>query len=154
LSACSIDSAVSDALELRPAADRLDAVESLLADAGLPTEDVRAKPDCFRVAVVDGTTVGVGGVEPLGTDGLLRSVVVSPAERGRGYGTALVAALEDDAREQGIETLYLLTTTAAEFFAGLGYERIDRESVPVRVRTTTQFAQLCPASATAMRTEL
>jgi hypothetical protein len=33
LSACSIDSAVSDALELRPAADRLDAVESLLADA-------------------------------------------------------------------------------------------------------------------------
>lgn len=145
---------MSDPLCLRPAADRLDAVESLLADAGLPTEDVQQKADCFRIAVVVGTTVGVGGVEPLGADGLLRSVAVSPAERGRGYGTALVAALEDGAREQGIETLYLLTTTAAAFFAGLGYERVDREAVPAHVRATTQFTALCPASATAMRTEL
>lgn len=141
---------VSDTFRLCTAADRLDVVESLLADTGLPTEDVRAKPDRFRVAVVDGTPVGVGGLEPLGTHGLLRSVAVVPSERGLGYGGQIVDALEAEAREAGVGSLYLLTTTAAGFFADRGYERVDRAAVPSSVRGTTQFAELCPASATAM----
>jgi N-acetylglutamate synthase-like GNAT family acetyltransferase len=36
--------------------------------------------------------------------------------RGNGYGKALVAHVERHARSQGVTDVYLLTTTAAEFF--------------------------------------
>ena len=141
---------MSDSLRLHPAADRLAYVESLLAEAGLPTDDVRSKPNCFRVAVVGDAPVGTGGIEPLGSNGLLRSVVVAPSERGRGYGGALVESLADRAREGGIESLYLLTTTAADFFTAHGFQRVARESVPAPVRETAQFDELCPETATVM----
>lgn len=140
-----------NALELRPAADRPDHIELLLADPGLPTADVRRNPDCFRATVVDDVSGSVGGVE-IPSGGLLRSVAVAPANRGRGSGTALVAASAYDARGRRVETLYLLTTTAAEFFAARGYEWVARDTVPAIVRSTTRFAKPCLASATVMRT--
>ncbi|WP_435065318.1 arsenic resistance N-acetyltransferase ArsN2 [Halobaculum sp. EA56] len=139
----------------------LDRVEALLAANDLPTEDVRTGPGQFYLArdgddESDGdgdgdAVVGVGGVERHGSAGLLRSVAVEESSRGDGYGTALCAALEDRARREGAGTLYLLTTTAAGFFERLGYEAVDRESVPPAIRSTTEFAELCPASATCMR---
>lgn len=142
-------------LTLRSAdAERLDCVESLLEANGLPSEDVRAKPECFFVASADSQRVGVGGVEDYGSEGLLRSVVVAEPNRGRGYGTALCDALEDRARADGIETLYLLTTTASGFFRRRGYDAVPRESAPASIRRTTQFADLCPRSADCMRKDL
>jgi amino-acid N-acetyltransferase len=69
-------------------------------------------------------------------------------------GTAAVRALEARAHDAGVETLYLLTTTAAAFFAELGYERIERESVPAPIRESAEFGELCPSSATVMRRRL
>lgn len=131
----------------------LDRVEALLAANGLPTSDVRSGSGRFYLAR-DGdgdAVVGAGGVERNGSDALLRSVVVEGSSRGEGYGTALCTALEERARTEGVETLYLLTTTAAGFFERLGYEAVDRESVPSAVRSTTEFADLCPSSATCLR---
>lgn len=129
----------------------LDRVEALLAANDLPTSDVRTGPGRFYLARDGDAVVGAGGVERYGSDGLLRSVVVEGSNRGDGYGTALCAALEDRARRGGIQTLYLLTTTAAGFFERLGYESIPRQSAPASVRSTTEFADLCPSSATCMR---
>lgn len=129
-------------------------VETLLAENGLPSEDVRSKPECFYVARVDGDPVGIGGVERCGTHGVLRSIVVESSVRGTGIGTAICAALERTARTEGIERLYLLTTTASGFFANLGYAKIDRADVPAAVRRTPEFDDLCPASATCMRKSL
>ena len=94
--------------------------------------------------------MGAGGLERYGTDGLLRSVVVAPGERGQGYGTALCAALEKRAGEGGVQTLYLLTTTAAPFFEACGYDPVPRDGVPTPIRESTEFTELCPDSATAM----
>ena len=47
-----------------------------------------------------------------------------------------------------------LTTTAADYFARLGFVRIDRDAAPPAIRATAQFASLCPASAHVMRREL
>ena len=139
-------------ITLRPAeTEDLDRVEAMLEANGLPSGEVRTKPDCFFVAESEGTVVGVGGVEARGSAGLLRSVAVRESSRGQGYGRALCAALEDRAREEGVETLYLLTTSAATFFCRNGYESIRREEAPAGIRGTTQFADLCPDSATAMR---
>jgi amino-acid N-acetyltransferase len=81
---------------------------------------------------------------------LLRSLAVAPSERGRGQGTALVAAAESLAVESGWRQLYLLTTGAAAFFGRLGFEVISREQAPAELRATRQFAQLCPATALVM----
>ncbi|WP_152039685.1 arsenic resistance N-acetyltransferase ArsN2 [Salinigranum salinum] len=136
------------------AVDALSDVETLLAEHGLPSADVRSTPDAFYVAFEGSERVGVGGLEPHGTDGLLRSVVVEPSVRGEGYGGDLCAALEARACADGIDTLYLLTTTAADFFGARGYEPIDRADAPPSIRSTTQFADLCPTTATCMRKQL
>lgn len=139
-------------LTLRTAdSDDVDRIEALLRANGLPHRDVRGESVRLFVADADSEFVGTGGVEPYGANGLLRSVVVAESKRGRGYGTALCAALEDRARSIGVETLYLLTTTAADFFGRCGYEPIARETAPERIRRTTEFADLCPESATCMR---
>ena len=138
----------------RADAGDLDRVEALLAANDLPSRDVRTTPGRFFLARSGTAVVGVGGVEPYGSAGLLRSVVVEESSRGRGYGAALCGALEARARENGLETLYLLTTTASGFFRRIGYEAVDREHVPSSVRRTTEFTDLCPASATCMRKDL
>ncbi|MFC4543634.1 arsenic resistance N-acetyltransferase ArsN2 [Halosolutus amylolyticus] len=142
-------------ITLRQADERtLSSVETLLAENDLPTADVRSNPGWFYLAFHGDDRVGVGGIEPYGTDGLLRSVVVERSARGNGLGTALTEALEEVAREEGIATLYLLTTTASAFFASHGYEEIDRIDAPDAILRTTEFAELCPASATCMRKSL
>lgn len=129
-------------------------VEGLLADEGLPTRDVRSSPGRFYVAQADGDRVGVGGLELYDTDGLVRSVVVEPSARANGYGTALCGALEAEACDAGVETVYLLTTTAADFFAARGYVDVERAELPPAIRETTEFAELCPSTAVAMRKSL
>lgn len=129
-------------------------VETLLAENDLPSADVRTSPARFYVGYDGDDRVGIGGIERYGTDGLLRSVVVERSARGNGYGTALCDALERRARADGLETLYLLTTTAAGFFAGRGYEELERADAPAAIRETTEFDELCPASATCLRTSL
>ncbi|ELZ22816.1 N-acetyltransferase GCN5 [Haloterrigena salina JCM 13891] len=126
-------------------------VERLLSDEGLPSADVRSSPARFYVGYDGDERIGVGGLERYGTDGLLRSVVVERSARADGYGTALCAALERRARADGVETLYLLTTTAAEFFAERGYEYVERTDAPSAIRETTEFDELCPASAACLR---
>lgn len=134
--------------------DDLDDVESLLSANGLPTADVHEKQGCFFVATAGGERVGIGGIEQYGTQGLLRSVVVAETHRGAGYGTALCETLEATARADGIETLYALTTTAADFFRGCGYEQVSRDRVPEQIQSTAEFAELCPATAICLRKPL
>lgn len=142
-------------LTLEPADDGdLAYVETVLERNDLPADDVRAKPGAFYLASVDGDRVGVGGVEAYGSAGLLRSVVVERSVRGEGYGTALCNELEARAADQGVETLYLLTTTAAGFFADRGYVEVDRSDAPPAIRETAEFEDLCPSTATCMRKAL
>jgi len=129
--------------------DALAYVEQLLARNDLPS-DVRTAPARFYVARDGDRRVGVGGIQRQGDAALLRSVVVEQSARGEGVGTALCDALEARTAGAGIERLYLLTTTAAGFFADRGYGRVERAAVPDAVRGTAEFAELCPDSATVM----
>ena len=139
-------------VRLEPADESdLSYVETLLAENDLPWRDVRSKRDCFYLAVCGDERVGVGGIEVYGTDGLLRSVVVDRSAREDGVGKRLCAALEQRASAAGVDTLYLLTTTAAGFFARRGYDEIERADAPATIRATTEFNELCPATATCLR---
>jgi amino-acid N-acetyltransferase len=65
-------------------------------------------------------------------------------------GVSLVSGAETWAAGQGVKILYLLTTTAAGFFARLGYVAAPRSAAPAAIAATAQFAGLCPASSTFM----
>lgn len=108
----------------------------------------------YAVAERASGLVGAAGVEVYGRAGLLRSVVVAAAQRGTGLGKALTADRLAWARSQRLEEVYLLTTTAADFFARLGFERVAREAVPAAVRESREFASVCPSTAVVMRLEL
>jgi amino-acid N-acetyltransferase len=130
-------------------------VHRLLAAAQLPAADLSAaKLAHFFGCGPQDRAQGVGGVEMHGSDALLRSLAVDAKRRGRGCGKALVGALEHHAREQGARQIYLLTTTAARFFEGLGYRVLERDAAPDRIRGTPEFSALCPASAVFMTKKL
>jgi amino-acid N-acetyltransferase len=124
-------------------------VVGLLAAAGLPVADVDDSVLAGFLVAHDeaGRVLGAVGLETRGPDGLLRSLVVDPAARGRRLGDDLVAAAEEQARRHGVRTLYLLTTTAADYFPRLGYAVGDRGAAPPAIAATGEFAALCPASA-------
>lgn len=142
-------------VDLESASERqLADVESLLSANDLPAADVASKPDCFYVAYDGDDAVGVVGLEVHDGAGLLRSLVVRERVRGDGYGAAICDRMEARAREDDVDALYLLTTTAAGFFDARGYERVAREDAPSSLRETAEFAELCPDAATCMRKSL
>ncbi len=144
---------LSDEISLgRPAEGDLEAIEALARQNGLPTEVVGASfPDAYVVARRGDTVIGVAALEVHGGSALLRTVAVAPAERGRGVGIALVADRMSSARSQGLEAVYLLTTTAAPLFQRFGFVEADRAGVPPALALSPEFAALCPASAVCMR---
>lgn len=115
----------------------LDEMAGLLTAAKLPIADL-SEPGrtFFRFDDAEGL-IGYGGLEGEGAD-----------RRGRGIGRAIIAALEQQAREFGVGHLHLLTTTAASFFRSLGFADASRESAPATIAASHEFTALCPASAT------
>jgi amino-acid N-acetyltransferase len=93
---------------------------------------------------------GVVGLERHGDAALLRSLVVASERMGCGIGKRLVIAAEALAAELQVRSIYLLTTTAADFFENRGFRRIGREQAPNEIRSTQEFSSLCPATAVLM----
>lgn len=117
--------------------------------AGLPRAGVREHLDSFLLACTpDGTVVGVVGLERYPRCALLRSLVVLPSWRGTGVGRRLVEAqLERLARGTPV---YLLTTSAARYFASLGFRTVPRSEAPDEIRRSVEFRSACPACAPLM----
>jgi N-acetylglutamate synthase-like GNAT family acetyltransferase len=143
---------MTPAFALRSArpSDLTDAL-ALLAAAGLPTGGVDDPLGAgYCVAERAGRMLGVAGLEVHGAFGLLRSVVVHPDQRGTGVARALVDDRLARARQLGLHSVYLLTTTAADYFAQRGFIAVARDEVPPPIRAAGEFAQVCPQSAVVM----
>jgi amino-acid N-acetyltransferase len=138
-------------MKIRAAKSRdLAAVESLLAASNLPLDGVRESFSSFAVADDNGTIAGAIGLERFGAAALLRSAVVSPEYRGTGVGRRLVEQLLERAEADGIEELFLLTTTAEEYFPRFGFARTTRSAVPAPMKASAEFQGACPDSAAVM----
>ncbi len=121
-----------------------------LTDARLPTDDIEdGGRTFFKALSADGRIVGFSGVERCDGDYLLRSVVVHPDRRGTGLGKAVVEATV--ASLDPGSGVFLATTSAAPFFARLGFSEVHRDSVPAAVLATRQLSSICPSSATIMK---
>lgn len=84
------------------------------------------------VAARDGATAGTCLLVPSEIDPLhdvspwLAGLYVSPEHRRHGVGSALVCAIENEARRRGHETLHLYTTESVRYYERLGWTIRDR----------------------------
>lgn len=137
--------------DIAPAAPAdLAAVFALLDANGLPRAGLDEHLATTLVARDQGRLVGCAALELYGRAALLRSVAVAAPLRGRGVGQALTSAALALARGRGVQTVYLLTETAAQFFPKFGFEVVTRASVEPAVLQSTEFTTACPASALVM----
>jgi amino-acid N-acetyltransferase len=135
----------------RAAESDFDRIEALLTGAHLPLDGAR---EAFRVGFVAEdreAIVGAVALEMHPDSALLRSLVVDRTVQGQGVGGELTQAAIDEAQRRGVMSIYLLTTTAEEFFPRFGFVAVDRQSMPPSIQGSIEFRSACPASAVAMR---
>ena len=118
----------------RVAADPADVPDTDdLADVGAAYVDPGGE---FLVVESEGHIVAMGGLAVDGEDladgeGELFRIGVDTDHQRRGYGSAILAGLEDAARERGLDRIVLTTArrqaAATEFYPAHGYERVGRE---------------------------
>jgi amino-acid N-acetyltransferase len=122
----------------------------LLKKNNLPTEDISEATSLF-VVEEDNSVIGTIALEYAGSEGLLRSLAVAEDHRQNGLGGELVSFIEAYAMRQGIQQLYLLTTTAEKFFAKRGYLVVERTAVSPFIQNSSEFASVCPSTAVVMK---
>lgn len=115
----------------------------------LVLEGVKEHLQHFFVRLEDDKITAAGGLEVYGDTALLRSVAVMP--QAQGNGTKLVRHLLKYARALGVREVVLLTETAPDFFAKLGFKVVARDDVPEALKVSVEFRGACADSAVAMR---
>ena len=126
----------------------IEEVTALLAENGLPIADISASSSLHFFGIRHaGALVAVVAIERCPPFGLLRPLAVRSSFRKRGLARELVLFAERWSDAQGVASLFLLTTTANQFFLGLGYAPAAPDSAPSAIQATPQFSSLCPASA-------
>jgi amino-acid N-acetyltransferase len=87
----------------------------------------------FYVADRDGTIIGCCALHINWEDlAEVRSLAVRPDQQRQGVGRALVLACLEEAKQLGIGRVYALTYRT-EFFEGLGFHRVPKETLPQKV---------------------
>jgi len=131
------------------------AIVALLEGANLPSADLTdGHLEHFFFLGPRTAPFGLVGLEIYGKDALLRSLVVATDFRAAGAGSALVGHAENHARTRGVQSVYLLTTTAEPFFARRGYSRIERSEAPASIRSTREYSAICPTTSALMVKQL
>lgn len=126
------------------------AVISVLQEKNLPVSDIDGEKILYAL-MLGGKIIGTAGLEVFEDCALLRSVSIVNEEQGKGLGKMINRQVENYAKEAGINCLYLLTTTAKDFFEKQGYSVIKREDTPKAVKQTAEFTSLCPSTAVVMK---
>jgi amino-acid N-acetyltransferase len=133
-------------------AERQSAI-TMLQTHNLPTADIDEEKLLYLL--LNGEKIlGTAGLEIFDDCALLRSVSVAKDEQGKGYGKIINDEVEKFAKDSGINCMYLLTTTAKDFFDRQGYCVIKREHTPEAIKQTAEFSSLCPSSAVVMKKHL
>lgn len=125
----------------------------LLQKNNLPTADLNGDTKLFGT-YEDGELIGMAGIELYGADALLRSVCVDEAYRSKGMAEILTEHIEQYAKQEGAHTMYLLTTTAENYFKRKGFVKVDRNNVPQAIKQSSEFSSVCPSSAVVLKKEL
>jgi len=132
----------------------LESIEALLQETDLTTDGISDYFQNYLVLKSGHSLFGVCGLEIYGTDGLLRSLAITPKFQKKGLGSTILEVMLDKARLLNIHTMYLLTNTAEDFYLKHGFMTIYREETPESIQISQEFAHLCPISSKVMKKEL
>jgi arsenate reductase len=133
------------------AAGDLEEVRRLLLDCGLPDAGLEDQwPHAYAVVKEGDRVVASAGLEKYENEGLLRALAVAEHLRGTGLGGRILEDRLQAAARSGISRVFLLTTTAAEFFRRRGFVDADRASANAPLRSSPEFVDVCPATATCL----
>ncbi len=87
----------------------------------------------YMVVEDDGEVVGCGALHVMWSDlAEIRAVALRNEYIGKGFGRSLIAALMNEARDLGIEKVFVLTYQD-KFFAHLGFRLIDKSELPHKI---------------------
>lgn len=113
----------------------------ILTQALLPHDGVREHFGGFLVArSEDGRILGCVGLERYGEVALLRSAAVRAEAQGGGVGNKLIRKLLEQASEEGIAEIGLLTTTAKNYFQDkFGFEEANRGGYQERLAGSPEW---------------
>ena len=123
---------------------------ALIKKNGLPTQDISTSTKLFSLIEAN-EIVGTAGIEFYNKVALLRSLAVAETYRSKGIGGKLVGHIEKFAKQNGVEELILLTTTASGYFSKRAYQTIERNHVPEEIKKSSEFSSTCPSSAVIMK---
>lgn len=129
--------------------------KNLLSEHNLPVEGLENYfGESYCVVEQNNKIIGIGGVEIYDKVGLLRSVAVSPAVQGHSIGKIIVDNRVAYAKQKGVKTAYLLTTSADKYFQRSGFEYENKSNAPESIKNSVEFLSACPESAVFMKLEI
>ena len=117
----------------------ISALNNSFADEG---QMLRRTPDVISLSIDDyvvvqhtnGALLACGALKEYSPSvAEVAAIAVSKAAHGKGLGRAIVSAVEDLARRRGTYDVFALTLQP-EFFAAIGYQRVDRARYPEKIR--------------------
>jgi amino-acid N-acetyltransferase len=97
-----------------------------------PRELLEQEIERFFVSEIDGRVVGCVALYPFpdAQAGEMACLAVHPDFQGSGRGEALLEAVEEAAREQGMKRLFVLTTRTAHWFVERGFVASSPDELP------------------------
>lgn len=132
----------------------LTAVSHFLTKQNLPISDLLEENVSLYLAYDGQDLVATIGLEKYGKIGLLRSLAVKETFRNQQIADKMIKGLFEVCKSENIKMIYLLTTTAENYFLKKGFLPVEREVVPAVIRQTREFRSICPSSAVVMYREV
>ncbi len=104
-------------------------------------QQLEAEIDRFIVMIRENTVVACGSLQPYSARRIaeVACIAVHPDYRGGQFGDVLLEELERRARELGMESLFVLTTHATQWFNERGFEPGTLDTLPVEKRELYNF---------------
>ncbi len=130
--------------------EEVSAILDLVHTVNLPRDGVEEALEHFWVARQDGQVVGTVGLEVYGDLRTVTLVGRHPGVAGPCSGTGVDDTALSYLMSRQFRVVYLLTTTAEQFFRRRDFLVVARTTVPGSVQQSVEFQSACPDTATCM----
>ena len=96
-------------------------------------EKLELEADHFTILTRDGVIIGCVGLYPYPEEGMgeVAGLVVHPDYRDTGHGNRLLDEVEKEARAQGLDNVFVLTTQAQHWFQERGFLEASLDDLPM-----------------------
>ena len=129
---------------------KLTLLQNFLQSNSLPFTDMEIDKHLFFGVFDKDELIGSVGIELYNQSGLFRSLAVKSEYQKNGLGKRLHDHIISYCLQNGVKTLFLLTTTASSYFEKMGWSKIQRNETPEQILQSEEFASLCPSTAVCM----